>query len=154
MGRLLLYRAQEDPSDTVLYKDVLSLLVTSTRDESSEVRRRALSAIKAVAKVWTWTILPSVEYYCYNFIFWLINETLQANPSAIMSHGTVIGPALAECLKDANTPVRLAAERCAIHAFQLTKGTFTCIFAYALYLIFLHYWWAMLIINLFSTSID
>lgn len=96
LGRLLLYRAQEDPSDTVLYKDVLSLLVTSTRDESSEVRRRALSAIKAVAK---------------------------ANPSAIMSHGTVIGPALAECLKDANTPVRLAAERCAIHAFQLTKGS-------------------------------
>lgn len=41
-----------------------------------------------------------------------------------MSHGTVIGPALAECLKDANTPVRLAAERCALHAFQLTKGTF------------------------------
>ncbi|KAK2365272.1 protein ILITYHIA [Trifolium repens] len=96
LGRLLLYRAQVDPSDPVLYKDVLSLLVTSTRDESSEVRRRALSAIKAVAK---------------------------ANPSAIMSHGTVIGPALAECLKDTNTPVRLAAERCAVHAFQLTKGS-------------------------------
>ncbi|XP_050917035.1 protein ILITYHIA [Lathyrus oleraceus] len=96
LGRLLLYKAQVDPSDTALYKDVLSLLVTSTRDESSEVRRRALSAIKAVAK---------------------------ANPSAIMSHGTVIGPALAECLKDANTPVRLAAERCALHAFQLTKGS-------------------------------
>jgi hypothetical protein len=45
-----------------------------------------------------------------------------------MSHGTVIGPALAECLKDANTPVRLAAERCAVHAFQLTKGTYSCIF--------------------------
>ncbi|MCI14109.1 translational activator GCN1, partial [Trifolium medium] len=40
-----------------------------------------------------------------------------------MSHGTVIGPALAECLKDTNTPVRLAAERCAVHAFQLTKGS-------------------------------
>ncbi|GAU13582.1 hypothetical protein TSUD_346860 [Trifolium subterraneum] len=96
LGRLLLYRAKVDPSDPVLYKDVLSLLVTSARDESSEVRRRALSAIKAVAK---------------------------ANPSAIMSHGTVIGPALAECLKDTNTPVRLAAERCAVHAFQLTKGS-------------------------------
>lgn len=54
----------------------------------------------------------------------LIAENLQANPSAIMSHGTLIGPSLAECLKDANTPVRLAAERCALHAFQLTKGTF------------------------------
>nr|KYP71848.1 Translational activator GCN1 [Cajanus cajan] len=96
LGRLLLYRAQTDPSDTLLYKDVLSLLVSSTHDDSSEVRRRALSAIKAVAK---------------------------ANPSAIMLHGTIVGPALAECLKDANTPVRLAAERCALHAFQLTKGS-------------------------------
>ncbi|XP_061366387.1 protein ILITYHIA [Gastrolobium bilobum] len=96
LGRLLLYSTQMDPSDMLLYKDVLSLLISSTRDDSSEVRRRALSAIKAVAK---------------------------ANPSAIMSHGTIIGPALAECLKDANTPVRLAAERCALHAFQLTKGS-------------------------------
>ncbi|CAJ1961186.1 unnamed protein product [Sphenostylis stenocarpa] len=96
LGRLLLYRAQIDPSDTLLYKDVVSLLVSSTRDDSSEVRRRALSSIKAVAK---------------------------ANPSAILSQGTIVGPALAECLKDANTPVRLAAERCALHAFQLTKGS-------------------------------
>ncbi|KHN43147.1 Translational activator GCN1 [Glycine soja] len=96
LGRLLLYRSQVDPSDTLLYKDVLSLLVSSTHDDSSEVRRRALSAIKAVAK---------------------------ANPSAIMSLGTIVGPALAECMKDGNTPVRLAAERCALHAFQLTKGS-------------------------------
>ncbi|KAK7332811.1 hypothetical protein VNO80_29566 [Phaseolus coccineus] len=96
LGRLLLYRTQIDPSDTLLYKDVLSLLVLSTRDDSSEVRRRALSAIKAVAK---------------------------ANPSAILSQSTIVGPALAECLKDANTPVRLAAERCALHAFQLAKGS-------------------------------
>lgn len=47
---------------------------------------------------------------------------LQANPSAIMAHATVIGPSLAECLKDGSTPVRLAAERCALHVFQLTKG--------------------------------
>lgn len=65
-------------------------------------------------------------------IIWLkvytvyIPETLQANPSAIISQGTIVGPALAECLKDANTPVRLAAERCILHAFHLTKGTFTC----------------------------
>lgn len=51
LGRLLLYQAQRDHFDSMLYKDVLSLLVLSTRDESSEVRRRALSAIKAVAKV-------------------------------------------------------------------------------------------------------
>lgn len=63
-----------------------------------------------------------------------IPATLQANPSAIMSLGTIVGPALAECMKDGNTPVRLAAERCALHAFQLTKGTFTCILLYARYL--------------------
>ncbi|KAF7805246.1 protein ILITYHIA [Senna tora] len=96
LGRLLLYQTQRDHFDSVLYKDVLSLLVSSTRDDSSEVRRRALSAIKAVAK---------------------------ANPSAIMSNVTITGPALAECLKDGNTPVRLAAERCALHAFQLAKGS-------------------------------
>ncbi|MED6131161.1 eIF-2-alpha kinase activator GCN1 [Stylosanthes scabra] len=96
LGRLLLYKTQMDPSDTVLYKDVLSMLASSTHDDSSEVRRRALSAIKAFAK---------------------------ANPSAILSHGPIIGPALADCLKDANTPVRLAAERCILHAFQLTKGS-------------------------------
>ncbi|KAI4350125.1 hypothetical protein L6164_010637 [Bauhinia variegata] len=96
LGRLLLYLCQRDPIDTVLYKDVLSLLVSSTRDDSSEVRRRALSAIKAVAK---------------------------ENPSAILAHVTIVGPALAECLKDGNTPVRLASERCALHAFQLAKGS-------------------------------
>ncbi|XP_019420925.1 PREDICTED: eIF-2-alpha kinase activator GCN1 isoform X4 [Lupinus angustifolius] len=96
LGRLLLYKTKTNPSDNVLYKDVLTLLVLSTHDDSSEVRRRALSAIKAVAK---------------------------ENPSAILSHGNIIGPALGECLKDATTPVRLAAERCAVHAFQLTKGS-------------------------------
>lgn len=47
---------------------------------------------------------------------------LQENPSTIAVHVGVFGPALAECLKDGNTPVRLAAERCAVHAFQLTRG--------------------------------
>ncbi|XP_063940175.1 protein ILITYHIA-like [Daucus carota subsp. sativus] len=40
-----------------------------------------------------------------------------------MTYITVFGPSLADCLKDASTPVRLAAERCALHAFQLSKGT-------------------------------
>ena len=47
---------------------------------------------------------------------------MQVNPSVVMIHVTVYGPALAECLKDGSTPVRLAAERCALHALQLTKG--------------------------------
>lgn len=49
---------------------------------------------------------------------------LQENSLAILAHMNIIGPALAECLKDGSTPVRLAAERCALHAFQLTKGIF------------------------------
>lgn len=47
---------------------------------------------------------------------------MQANPSMITIHVTIYGPVLAECLKDGSTPVRLAAERCALHALQLTKG--------------------------------
>lgn len=95
LGRLLIYLVQSDPNSTVLV-DILSSELSALRDDSSEVRRRALSAIKAAAK---------------------------ANPSVIMAHLFSIGPALAECLKDSSTPVRLAAERCALHCFQLTKGT-------------------------------
>uniref|UniRef100_A0A0D9VYB3 TOG domain-containing protein n=1 Tax=Leersia perrieri TaxID=77586 RepID=A0A0D9VYB3_9ORYZ len=45
------------------------------------------------------------------------------NNSALATHISILGPAIAESLKDTNTPVRLAAERCALHVFQLTKGT-------------------------------
>ncbi|KAI9185460.1 hypothetical protein LWI28_007508 [Acer negundo] len=96
LGRLLIHQVQSDPSNTTAVVDILSSLVSALYDESSEVRRRALSALKSVAK---------------------------ANPSAIVVHVTIYGSALAECLKDGSTPVRLAAERCALHAFQLTKGT-------------------------------
>nr|GME12947.1 eIF-2-alpha kinase activator GCN1 isoform X20 [Ipomoea batatas] len=65
------------------------------QDDSSEVRRRALSSLKMAAK---------------------------SNPSAVMIHVSKYGPVLAECMKDASTPVRVAAERCALHAFQLTKS--------------------------------
>lgn len=47
---------------------------------------------------------------------------LQENPVAIMPSISSVGRALAECLRDSNTPVRLAAERCALHIFQLSKG--------------------------------
>ena len=57
LGWLLLYQIQRDHFDPLLYKDVLSLLASSTRDDSSEVRRRVLSAIKAVAKVCTSNVL-------------------------------------------------------------------------------------------------
>ncbi|XP_024025150.1 protein ILITYHIA [Morus notabilis] len=95
-GRLLLHLVQSDPSNTSTHLDSILCLVSALHDESSEVRRRALSSLKAVAK---------------------------ANPSVIAGHVNVIGPAIGECLKDGSTPVRLAAERCALHIFQLTKGT-------------------------------
>lgn len=39
-----------------------------------------------------------------------------------MANISNLGPAIAECLKDSNMPVRLATERCALHVFLLTKG--------------------------------
>ncbi|XAR48876.1 hypothetical protein NMG60_11031843 [Bertholletia excelsa] len=95
LGRLLLHQVQADPLNTAEYLDTLVSLVLAMQDDSSEVRRRALSALKAVAK---------------------------ANPTALINQVTIFGPALAECLKDGNTPVRLAAERCALHAFQLMRS--------------------------------
>ncbi|KAL4557543.1 hypothetical protein LXL04_035724 [Taraxacum kok-saghyz] len=96
LGRLLLHQIQKDPSNTSTHKTTLASIASAMQDDSSEVRRRALFALKAVAK---------------------------ANPSAITIHVTVYGPMVAECLKDGSTPVRLAAERCALHSLQLTKGT-------------------------------
>lgn len=32
------------------------------------------------------------------------------------------GPGVGECLQDSSAPVRLAAERCAFHLFQLSRG--------------------------------
>lgn len=50
-GRLLLHQVQSDSSNTSVLLDIVSSLVSALHDESSEVRRRALSALKAVAKV-------------------------------------------------------------------------------------------------------
>ncbi|XP_008796399.2 protein ILITYHIA [Phoenix dactylifera] len=92
LGRLLLYQVQNEGNTNTT--QLLQLLVSALQDDSSEVRRRSLSSIKAVAK---------------------------ANPSVVTSNLLNLGPAIADCLKDGNTPVRMAAERCALHVFQLTK---------------------------------
>jgi HEAT repeat protein len=92
LGRLLIHQSQSVSA----VAEILPSIVSAMKDDSSEVRRRALSVLKAVAK---------------------------ANPSAILAHASTFGPVLAECLKDGSSPVRLAAERCALHTFQLTKGT-------------------------------
>jgi len=61
-------------------------------DSSSDVRRRALRSVKSLAKV---------------------------NVEGLV---LVAGPGVGECLQDTSAPVRLAAERCALHLFQLTRG--------------------------------
>ncbi|XP_042484650.1 protein ILITYHIA [Macadamia integrifolia] len=93
LGRLLLHQAKNDPSNTQL--ELLPFIVSALQDDSSEVRRRSLSCLKAIAKV---------------------------NPLIITANLAYLGPALSECLKDGSAPVRLAAERCILHVFQLTKG--------------------------------
>ncbi|XP_073291108.1 protein ILITYHIA [Primulina huaijiensis] len=96
LGRLLLYQVRIEPSNTSAHLATLTSVVLAMQDDSSEVRRRALSTVKTVSK---------------------------ANPQAVIIHTSLFGPVLAECLKDGSTPVRLAAERCALHSFQLVKGT-------------------------------
>ncbi|CAI9767444.1 unnamed protein product [Fraxinus pennsylvanica] len=95
LGRLLLHQIQSDPANTTAHSETLASLVTAMQDDSSEVRRRALSAVKAAAKV---------------------------NPAAIIIHVSLFGPLLAECIKDGSATVRFAAERCALYTFQLAKG--------------------------------
>ncbi|CAN6460506.1 unnamed protein product [Victoria cruziana] len=95
LGRLLVYHVRGEAPSAHGPSELIPCLVSTLRDDSSEVRRRALSGFKAIAK---------------------------ANPSALFPFLTILGPALAECLKDGNTPVRLAAERCSLYCFQLTKG--------------------------------
>ncbi|CAN6297987.1 unnamed protein product [Urochloa humidicola] len=91
LGRILCFQLQSESGTLQL----VQLLVLALRDDSSEVRRRSLSSIKAAAKI---------------------------NHSALATHHSILGPAIAGALKDSSTPVRLAAERCALHIFQLTKG--------------------------------
>lgn len=50
-GRLLVYKVRNDPSNTSVQLEIISSLVSALHDDSSEVRRKALSALKAVSKV-------------------------------------------------------------------------------------------------------
>ncbi|KAK8967113.1 hypothetical protein KSP40_PGU011431 [Platanthera guangdongensis] len=93
LGRILYYEAKNEEQKSA--NDLLRLLIVALQDDSSEVQRRSLSSIKAAAKV---------------------------NLSMVISSISSLGPAIAERLKDGNISVRLAAERCALHVFSLTKG--------------------------------
>uniref|UniRef100_R7WCR4 TOG domain-containing protein n=1 Tax=Aegilops tauschii TaxID=37682 RepID=R7WCR4_AEGTA len=46
------------------------------------------------------------------------------NHSALATHISILGPAIGDTLKDSSSPVRVAAERCAVHVFQLTKACY------------------------------
>ncbi|KAJ0966557.1 hypothetical protein J5N97_023474 [Dioscorea zingiberensis] len=94
LGRLLLYQVQTQANANASV-EILQLLLSAVKDESSEVRKRSLLCLKTVAKV---------------------------NASFVTTNLSILGPAISDCLKDGNTPVRLAAERCVLHVFQLTKG--------------------------------
>ena len=61
LGRYLLYKIQSDPSNNALHAQIVSSIVSALRDDSSEVRRRALSALKAAAKVRSFS-LSNVEF--------------------------------------------------------------------------------------------
>lgn len=50
-GRLLLHQIKSDTSNSSVLLDIVSSVVSALHDESSEVRRRGLSALKAIAKV-------------------------------------------------------------------------------------------------------
>ncbi|KAJ6858567.1 hypothetical protein NC652_040992 [Populus alba x Populus x berolinensis] len=51
LGRLILHQIQSDPSEATAYVDIISTIMSVLHDDSSEVRRRGLSALKAVAKI-------------------------------------------------------------------------------------------------------
>ncbi|KAJ7561862.1 hypothetical protein O6H91_03G044500 [Diphasiastrum complanatum] len=95
LGRILVHQLKEESFSSSSYSESLLALAALLTDDSSDVRRRALSSLKIISKV---------------------------NVDAIGSYSAIFGRAVGDCLKDSNTPVRLAAERCALHLFQLNKG--------------------------------
>jgi hypothetical protein len=43
----------------------------------------------------------------------------QVNPEGLVP---ATGPGVGECLQESSSPVRLAAERCTFHLFQVSRG--------------------------------
>lgn len=54
----MIYQIQRSPTSNAANLDILTSLVSALQDDSSEVRRKALSAIKAVAKVSDLLLIP------------------------------------------------------------------------------------------------
>lgn len=51
LGRLLIHQTLSEPSITSAHSEIIPSIVSVMQDDSSEVRRRALSVLKSVAKV-------------------------------------------------------------------------------------------------------
>ncbi|CAI5932122.1 unnamed protein product, partial [Closterium sp. NIES-64] len=123
---------------------VVSVLASLLGDAASDVRRRALSAVKMVAKkdpipAKIMAVLGPPLSECLKCIITTgahpaklvaalgpplsecLKDTQEPIPAKLMA---ALGPPLSECLKDTSQPVRMAAERTILHAFQLSKGEF------------------------------
>lgn len=95
LGRLMIYQAREHHAGPPSFTEMIPHIVAFLKDDSSDVRRRAVSSLKWIAK---------------------------ANVDVVSPYMNSLGPVLADLIKDGSTPVRLAAERCAFHVMQLNKG--------------------------------
>lgn len=94
LGRLMVHHTKSHHPGP-LFTELMPLVIAFLKDESSDVRRRALSSLKWIAK---------------------------ANVDMVNPFMNNLGPVLGELIKDGSTPVRMAAERCVFHVMQLSKG--------------------------------
>lgn len=77
---------------------------------------------------------------------WCFDCFLQVNVEGLV---LVAGSGVGECLQDTSAPVRLAAERCALHLFQLTRGE-VCYAFHAIVLIvviFILHWSSSIVLH-------
>ncbi|GBG78816.1 hypothetical protein CBR_g28040 [Chara braunii] len=95
IGRLVVFQVMESLSPFSI-SEMVSLLANLIAEKTSDVRRRAMASVKSIAK---------------------------ARADVLTPYHSVLGPPVGDCLKDGNSPVRVAAERCALHLFQLPRGT-------------------------------
>eukprot|EP00897_Mesotaenium_endlicherianum_P004938 jgi/Mesen1/4472/ME000228S03455 len=95
IGRLLRSQVEQRGAQAQSLAELLPVLAQLLADDASDARRRALSALKALAKV---------------------------KPDVLVPYWPKLAPHVANCLKDSSQPVRMAAERTALHLFQLPKG--------------------------------
>nr|CAB3493441.1 unnamed protein product [Digitaria exilis] len=116
IGTLSLYMEETEISDLV------QILLNLSTSPEWYTRHGALLGFSSIA-------MHSPSKLCHLASFPslvdLLKDSLKddkINHSALATHHSILGPAIADALKDPSMPVRLAAERCTLHVFQLTKG--------------------------------